>query len=299
MDWELAAATPILDVLSALGLDQPGRDGKVHCVNHEEDTPSLHVYEDENRWYAFCCGVGGSPIDLVATVYGCSKWKAANWLLTSGLEPVAVPDRQARETTVDLTDRVIRESEPLYPEDAGQDKWLRFFQRWPSIDSPKTIGYLFTRYGLRKASNALWIPHRHDQATHGVKVRDLTTGKKMSVQGSRYPYLYRPVKGWQKSDVLVLCEGESDTWCMDAHLATSSWLVNVAGLPSGAGALPATLLAQIAEYERVFLALDDDEAGNRAAEKIVKHTGHGARLNVPGGRVAEALADGWEVDLSA
>ena len=47
-----------------------GRDRKVLCPLHDEDTPSLHVYADERGWYCFGCGRGGSIIDLAAALWG-------------------------------------------------------------------------------------------------------------------------------------------------------------------------------------------------------------------------------------
>lgn len=49
-----------------------GRSGKVRCpFHHEDQTPSLHVYEDPGRgWYCFGCGRGGSIYDLASLVLG-------------------------------------------------------------------------------------------------------------------------------------------------------------------------------------------------------------------------------------
>jgi hypothetical protein len=45
-----------------------------------------------------------------------------------------------------------------------------------------------------------------------------------------------------------------------------------------------------------FLLLDDDPAGRRAAEKITEYLGEDHQIEglfLPGGRLAEALAEGW------
>jgi DNA primase len=50
-----------------------GRDGKVACPFHPDDTPSSHAYQEPERgWYCFGCGRGGSIFDLAAEVYGLS-----------------------------------------------------------------------------------------------------------------------------------------------------------------------------------------------------------------------------------
>jgi hypothetical protein len=49
----------------------PGRNGKVPCPFHEDERPSLHVYESAERgWCCFSCGRGGSVYDLAAGLWG-------------------------------------------------------------------------------------------------------------------------------------------------------------------------------------------------------------------------------------
>jgi hypothetical protein len=48
-----------------------GRSGKLHCLFHDDRSPSLHVYPDAGRgWYCFGCGRGGSIFDLAALLSG-------------------------------------------------------------------------------------------------------------------------------------------------------------------------------------------------------------------------------------
>jgi hypothetical protein len=72
-DDGLRRVVPAVYVQALTGL-MPGRDGKVSCPFHGEDsTPSLHVYADPaDGWYCFGCGRGGSIFDLGAEVYGLS-----------------------------------------------------------------------------------------------------------------------------------------------------------------------------------------------------------------------------------
>jgi hypothetical protein len=47
-----------------------GRSRKVRCPFHDDQTPSLHVYEDPDRgWYCFGCARGGSIYDLAALLW--------------------------------------------------------------------------------------------------------------------------------------------------------------------------------------------------------------------------------------
>jgi DNA primase len=48
-----------------------GRSGKLHCLFHDDRSPSLHVYrEPERGWYCFGCQRGGSVYDLAALLFG-------------------------------------------------------------------------------------------------------------------------------------------------------------------------------------------------------------------------------------
>jgi len=47
-----------------------GRSGKIRCPLHNDQTPSLHVYEDPGRgWYCYGCGRGGTSYDLAALLW--------------------------------------------------------------------------------------------------------------------------------------------------------------------------------------------------------------------------------------
>ena len=48
-----------------------GPSGKLHCLFHDDRSPSLHVYREPGRgWYCFGCGRGGSIYDLAALLSG-------------------------------------------------------------------------------------------------------------------------------------------------------------------------------------------------------------------------------------
>ncbi len=57
-----------------------GRSGKLHCLFHDDQHPSLHVYPEAGRgWYCFGCGRGGSVYDLAALLSG-RKTRGADFL---------------------------------------------------------------------------------------------------------------------------------------------------------------------------------------------------------------------------
>ena len=65
----LRAVAPALYVERLTG-QRVGRSRKVRCPFHDDQTPSLHVYQDPDRgWYCFGCDRGGSIYDLAALLW--------------------------------------------------------------------------------------------------------------------------------------------------------------------------------------------------------------------------------------
>lgn len=64
----LTIAPPVY--VEALTGREAGRDGKIACPFHDDQTPSLHIYPDPERgWSCYGCGRGGTIIDLGAALY--------------------------------------------------------------------------------------------------------------------------------------------------------------------------------------------------------------------------------------
>lgn len=59
------------EALEILGMELPA-NRKIHCVapDHDERTPSLHVYPDDGGFYCFGCGRGGDGWDLLSLLTG-------------------------------------------------------------------------------------------------------------------------------------------------------------------------------------------------------------------------------------
>ena len=82
--WEQAyqratEGVAIADVVQyLLGTDNLRRN--IPCPFHEDRTPSLKVYEGNNRFLCFGCGVTGSPIDFVMQYQSCSFKEAVYFL---------------------------------------------------------------------------------------------------------------------------------------------------------------------------------------------------------------------------
>jgi DNA primase len=97
--WDQAKAVPIDDIAARLGITLPRR-GTVRCPfpNHNDKEPSFSIDRSKNLCFCHGCGRGGSAIDFVATVNGCTAAQAVGWILQSFVQrtgPVGYSPRPA------------------------------------------------------------------------------------------------------------------------------------------------------------------------------------------------------------
>lgn len=48
----------------------PDRAGRIRCPFHDDQNPSLRIYEGSGGWWCFVCNEGGSVIDFIAKLFG-------------------------------------------------------------------------------------------------------------------------------------------------------------------------------------------------------------------------------------
>lgn len=114
----------------------------------------------------------------------------------------------------------------------------------------------------------------------GLKFRDMVTDKRWNWTGSEFPYM-KIVKRTTFSDrnPVIVAESETDA----ARLSDGYPEADIAVMGAGARYVPDTYVAQLAGYDQVLLALDDDESGNAGAAKFSEHIMHAQRLLAPEG----------------
>lgn len=279
------ASFPVPEIAEELGLEIEG--DKAYCFLHDEHTPSLHLYED--HWYSYCCGKGGTVIDLVMEWFGCSFGRALAWFAEGqdleDLEPRVTVERELKVVR-DFTDQM--RAMTVHP---GQEHHEFAKTRWPYLYSHDWIPGVPVAGGLA-------FPHIHDGQTTGIKYR-LFNGSKTSEPGSVFTVgLYRPygLIAPDVSDRLVIAEGETDTWALQCHFGGS---VVVAGLPSGASTWRDDWVPR--DMPEVYVCMDNDKAGKEALERIVRSVGfdRARELKVPAlyNDASEALAAGWSPTL--
>jgi hypothetical protein len=282
------------EVVRIIGLPDPDRSGKIRSIrNPTEKTPSLHLYEYD--WHDFSTGDHGDQIDLVQIALGVSHMKALEVLSRNAT--LTVKPRAMNEVPYVLSDYTARFQGALEGTAQHADDWEKIIsEKWPTL----TLVDLF-KYDVKIIdTGALWIPHWvHDPAAHmvkvrGIKVRHLPDASKAAVPGSNFTSgLYRPDLG-KAGRHAVVAEGESDAWVLAKMLEKRD--VAVFALPSGASTLKDRFIDQLSFYRTVGLAMDDDEPGDKARTWFHQHlTVQLWDIHPPGGRVAEAAAEGWVI----
>lgn len=107
---------PIRNLLEVLGV-KITRGGMALCPFHgPERTPSLKIYEDENRFHCFGCSTGGDAFDFVQKLYNVSRGEALKILA----EKAGIPLDGTRPDPVVSAE--IREQRKL------KDRREKFFQ---------------------------------------------------------------------------------------------------------------------------------------------------------------------------
>jgi len=286
-------SNPIEDVAARFGVElrTAGRRLVGRCPFHRDGRPSLVLYPDNQSYFCFGCGAGGDVIDFVARLHGVG-FKEAAAMLAGPVEP-----------RTDGFSRVVRLPTPDQPaalspaEGAVIDTAVSFYQDalWRSGDalayladrsvSPATARRCRLGFGrpglaehLRRRSLSLeaarcvgLLAGNQDTMQGRIVIPDLRndtatwlTGRSIDGRDPRYLNLRiaTPLLGLDlvRGDRVVITEGPFD-W-----LTAVQW-----GLP--AVALLGTRVSRssvkaLTRFRQLYLALDSDEAGRRAAAQL-------------------------------
>jgi len=308
-------------VESSLG--QPGkRSGHWlfwHCPFHPGDqTPSLGVNQEQRDWFCFGCRKGGDAITWLVEYQGLTFQDACKYL-AAGNETRHVPS-----TPAGYGDK----PHPRYP-DALQESWKTVIEecekRLWQPEGNRAREYLHQR-GIKDST--LQNPFFRVGYSPGFKVKDVwvdrgivlpcfTTTKNMEIKYIHYIKIRRPsgepkykklpghgaklsglygAKWALGADVLFITEGEFDALLLWQEAKD---LVGVCTL-GGAGdrfdfaAFGRYLLA--ARY--IFIAYDNDPAGQKGGETWKKLSGRVLTVHIPTGK---DLTEYWQAggDLAA
>lgn len=125
--------------------------GRCVSPDHEDKTPSMHVYTDDQRFKCYGCGEYGDVLDLVMLAEGCELWVAMVELANRhGVElPERPPSwyaRQKRQATV--RDRIDAEKVEHVRMLVFRLIWMPWLRRLPG-------------WAREEATESAWAESRH------------------------------------------------------------------------------------------------------------------------------------------
>lgn len=304
-EWvEMARSLQLDEVLQMLDLEVARGtvdEGFMFSIFHDEKTPSMHVSGNE-VWHDFSTGKGGDVIGLVQAFFGCSFKRAVMFLATQ-TDPMAVIVKSERKERKVEPPPDLR---PVFAHQTGMPKDPELYaELWDWCDGKWGVGleYLANRFGVLPTPDGteLWAPHRLHSSIFGpmqgqitgIKIRTVPESEKFSHPGSKYVALYSANEFHRDGATAYLVEGESDAWAMRLALDLHSSSDEVFGLPSGVGVQREEWVHALSQFSEQRLCFDDDEAGRKGTDRWGELLPNPKVMNIPGGRVAEGLQQGW------
>ena len=297
-------ANPIEEVVISSGvqLRSAGQRLMGQCPFHRDGRPSLVVYPKNQSYFCFGCSAGGDVIDFVARVHNVGFKEAAAMLAGPSQEQqdckpmppkiVRLASRRPAEALTEAETAVIDAAVVFYHDALGRDRSALAYLEKRDIERHTAsrcqlgfgcaglVHYLRERdLSLAAAERVGLLSGERDTMLGRIVVPDLWAGKARWLTGRalgdstpRYLNLTLPtpllgLKAVHGDQVLVT-EGPFD-W-----LTAVQWDTPAVAL---LGTHVSRWLAQrLARFSRVYLALDADEAGRRAAGELMSVLGHRA-----------------------
>ena len=313
---ELKARHPLGDAVEAAGIVLRGK-GRVRqgvCPFHQEAEGSFTVYGDSQRYYCFGCGAGGDVLDFVGRMEGLTLPEAIRRLDDGSTPPVAAPSIRPTATPAQRPPALtIPPRDPALLTAAarsygGQLRRSRvalqyLASRGIAADAARRLGLgyasgdglrdylgsagfnpdrlrasgLFMERGAERFAGMVVVPDTANGLVRWLTGRALDAATKPRFQAlpGQKPVLGLGRLGLAPS-VAIVAEGVFD------YLALAAW-----GYPAVA-ALGTQGMDKVAAAlrgcPRVFLAFDNDDAGNAAAADLGQLLGNRAAVvNLPQG----------------
>ncbi len=303
-------SNPIEEVAARFGVDLrlAGRRLVGSCPFHRDGRPSLVVYPANQSYFCFGCGAGGDVIDFVARLHGVGFKEAAAMLAGPAVEQrtqrsskvVRLPT-PARPAVLSPTEAEVIEAAASFYHDAlwrSGDALAYLAARGVSPPTARRRRIGFGRAGLAdhlrrrglslaSARSVGLLSGERDTMLGRIVIPDICGGRAVwltgrSIDGREPRYLNlrvaTPLLGLDlvRSDRVVVSEGPFD-W-----LTALQWgLAAVALL--GTRVSRSTVEA-LTRFRQVYLVLDSDEAGRRAALQLAAELdSRAAIVNLPPG----------------
>jgi DNA primase len=296
-------AHPIAEAVAEAGVVLAGKGRRLvgRCPFHEETAPSFTVYVDTASWFCFGCRRGGDVIDFVGQLRGTSFKETAE-ALSLGLPPLPpnvtrFPARRAVRVPAADELAVLDATVAYYERTLTRYADVRAYlaRRGVSLETARSLrlgyaagglaGHLRSRGLDLAAAERLGLvkPDGRERFVGRITIPDLAedgraawlTGRAVLPRHLRYVSLDlpAPLLGLARVlqsgvDAVVLVEGPFD-WLVACEWGIPA--VALAGTHATSG-----VLRQLARFRRVYLALDADGPGRRAADAIASELGERA-----------------------
>lgn len=319
---------------SGIALTKTGKDLVGKCPFHEDREASLIVTPEKNLFHCFGCGTAGGPIDWVMRTQTISFRHAVELLRQEHMPGTDMPSPRTTRAipapvTFDADDQaLLQQVIGFYHETLKASPEALEYLKARGIEHPeaverfrlgyanRTLGYSLPIKAVKAGADVrgrlqkigLYRESGHEHFTGSLVIPILDeAGNVQEVYGRKIlnnlrkgtPYhLYLPgahkgvwnIEGVRDSREVILCEALIDAltfWCTGYRNVTAAY---------GVEGFTADHLEAFQRYgtERVLIAYDRDEAGDRAAVKLAeKLMGRGIacyRVQFPKGMDANAYA---------
>lgn len=261
------------DELAAL-LNQVIPDGRanvmVHCPFHEDRRSSLSLNLTKGVWWCHACGTGGG-VRRLAQLLGGDLDAADLAVRTLRLEPDE-PEPDFSQIANDCVEALERED--------------NFLKLGPYIRRKGLNPRVIDDFGLgwHERRGAISIPYWDNGRCVSIQYRYPDGSKNQETGGKRVLYNVDFLRG---AKYVVLAEGESDTHRWYSELYDAGLPIDVGGVPGAQSGNRRWELwsLDLLWAEKVWIAFDADEAGDKGAEQAIKALGDKAvRLRPEGGK---------------
>jgi len=321
----LKRAHPVEMVIARYGVElRPSGSALIgRCPLHvDEGRPNLHVYPASRSWYCYRCSVGGDVISFIQRIEGVGFREAANRLqnelpssrvqrlrLVSHARPRwprnadwGPAELACLGAAVELYHNRLL-SQPIafaYAERRGLDRTTLEKHRIGYASGNELAEYLRRRHLPMGAGVRVGLLRRDGSETMAVRmvVPEIRDGQPIWLvgrtitdpTGDQPKYLglpgTKPLLGWEAvaaERMVVVVEGPFDWLTLQRWHYPSVALVGTHVRPAAVKAL--------ARFERIYLALDGDEAGRAAAADLARTLGERAvEIVLPGVKDVGELA---------
>ena len=248
---------------------QVGNDYWYYSPYRDEKTPSFKVDREKNLWYDHGTGEGGTIIDLVLKIEGCSVREALAILDKNSFGLSFKNKLDIQDTLFDtgakkssFTAKQKKPKQEIIKTGVLKNIALLDYIKSRGIDEELAKKYLLEIYYRYNDKNYFAIAFQNDSQAYEIRskyfkgtigTKDITT-----------------IKGL-KQEKVVIFEGFFDFLSALTYYKKERFYSDVIILNSVA--LLPNILEQLKAYKEVFLFLDNDKTGNRAKSLIKDNFG--------------------------